>query len=132
MAPSGDFQQRATHAGHFEGYVFKTSDKGTGYHSTNGTTEGSSALPTADASDLYVAAHVGTDEELYRVTRARRARNKNGGRSKPASRAMKQLAAAAVPVFLATGMLPDRWWKDKGLWGVDTAHTNCVDQRTTK
>ena len=65
--------------------------------------------------------------DTQRGSRARRARGSNGGILKRNTRLAQLAAAITTPFFAATGLLADTWWKDAGIWALDTANANCLD-----
>ena len=62
---------------------------------------------------------------------ARRKRNEQGKRLRQNGRLKKLLAAAVAPIVLATTTLADAWWREAGLWAIDTSNANCFDTAHT-
>ena len=75
--------------------------------------------------------HLPTDDISKPGTRARRKRNAQGKRLRQNGRLKKLMAAVFAPIFLATTTLVDTWWRDAGLWAIDTTNSNCFDTAQT-
>ena len=129
FVPSGAFTASNAYVGTFDGYEYRTGIDGTGYF-LGGSSCSTPPEPEPRVNDNNT---VGTDDAppeppRLRPKRARRYRNEHGGRRKGTTRGTACSAAAAVATFFAaTASLSDSWWKDSGLWAIDTANTNCID-----
>ena len=126
--PLGHFTEASRYGGEHSGFAYKTGAQGLGYYA-DGTAETDTGTCTLGVTDL-TRWPVRTDFPTAAASpkqRARRARNAQGKRLKPNKRLKNMLAAIYVPVFAATSHLTKGWWKEHGLWAVDTTNPNCFD-----
>ena len=131
--PAGDYTAASSCRGTYAGYVFKTGNKGTGYYADHGTAAAETETDRGKTPEKQEPADLEADDQPYgRTSRARRRRDGKGGRLKRPNRLTRLLAAVAAPILLAIGHLPDKEWKQAGLWAIDTGNCNCADTALDK
>ena len=125
--PCGEFTAATAHRGSFDNYTFKAGDKGVGYYAEARAAPAAVDGTSSPSDDLPSTTLPAVEESEGGRRRTRRARNKQGKRLKKNTRLLRLAAAVCGPVFAATGLLGDTWWREAGLWALDSSNANCYD-----